>query len=276
MTHEQINNDAPGPRVLSRPARIHTQGQAPGTPIACPDAPCPCNQLVSSEHPCPYLAQCFRMYPSPACITPSAAVGYGCITRATTSSPTPACIASVTSLIMSPALAATTVAPTMAPVPCLQWISTNPPSWLCGDQWQPVAMSGHQWPSVAISGHQWQSSDLPFEDDSIVMLQRRHIGVNGDAARRRLGLRQPDSGQLRLGVATSRHIRHEPGHLPRVGQSVAQWQSVAIKHVHHELGHLPRVAEEQSVAISGNQWQSVSISVNQCQSVAGIGPALRG
>ena len=186
------------------------------------------------------------MYPSPACITPSAAVGYGWITRATTSSPTPACIASVISLIMSPALAATTVAPTMAPVPCLQWISTNPPSWLCGNQWQPVATSGNQWQSVAIRGHQWQSSDLPFEDDSIVMLQRRHIGVNGDAARRRLGLRQPDSGQLRLGVATPRHIRHEPGHLPRVGQSVA---------------------------ISGSQWRSVGISANQARAPRAGAPA---
>ena len=234
----------PGPRVLSRPARVHTQ--APATPHV--HAPCPSNHLVSSEHPCPYLAQCFRMYPSPACITPSAAVGYGWITRATTSSPTPACIASVISLIMSPALAATTVAPTMVPVPCLQWISTNPPSWLCGNQWQSVATSGNQWQSVAISGNQWQSvaissnqwqaSDLPFEDDSIVMLQRRHIGVNGDATRRRLGLRQPDSGQLRLGIATPWHVRHEPG-------------------------HLPRVAEEQSLAIIVNHRQSVAIIGNQ-------------
>ena len=244
-------------------ARPGSTPRHPASPYV--HGPCPSNHLVSSEHPCPYLAQCFRMYPSPACITPSAAVGYGWITRATTSSPTPACIASVISLIMSPALAATTVAPTMAPVPCLQWISTNPPSWLCGNQWQPVAMSGNQWqsvaisgsrrtcpsrmtrwPSVAISGNQWQSLDLPFEDDSIVMLQRRHIGVNGDAARRRLGLRQPDSGQLRLGVATPRHIRHEPGHLPRVGQSVA---------------------------ISGSQWRSVGISGNQARAPRAGAPA---
>ena len=112
--------------------------------------------------------------------------------------------------------------------------------------WKPVATSGNEWQSVAISGNQWQSSDLPFEDDSIVMLQRRHIGVNGDAARRRLGLRQPDSGQLRLGVATSRHIRHEPGHLPRVGQSVA---------------------------ISGSQWRSVGISANQARAPRAGAPA---
>jgi hypothetical protein len=163
-------------------ARPGSTPRHPASPYV--HGPCPSNHLVSSEHPCPYLAQCFRMYPSPACITPSEAVGYGWITRATTSSPTPACIASVISLIMSPALAATTVAPTMAPVPCLQWISTNPPSWLCGNQWQSVAISGNQWQpvaisvnqcqSVSISGNQWQSVAISVNQCQSVSISGRH------------------------------------------------------------------------------------------------------
>mmetsp|Transcript_34842 Transcript_34842/g.103883 ORF Transcript_34842/g.103883 Transcript_34842/m.103883 type:complete len:523 (-) Transcript_34842:15-1583(-) len=81
------------------------------------------------------------------------------------------------------------------------------------------------------------SGRLPLEDDAVVVLERRGVRVDRHAGRLGVASRQPDGGDLGLGVAAARH--HERGDLPAVAEE---------RVLHGQLGHLARHVREARYA----------------------------